>query len=238
MIRTSSIALKGLLGAQRTMIATRRLGASIIVPLRLASTAADNKTIAQKKKDLTKLKSKLTKEKSHLVKLETKLKERTKSFVAKEKEREQKLKEKEKKIIAQATKTYRGVSGYTLFVKESKNSNISEVSKKWNTLAADEKEVYQAKAKEVNEEAKKIYTPKPKRPAEGFALYLQQNYTKDGRPVEESMKELGSQWRALSDEAKKEYKLTQADKDEYEKKLKAWVDKRVQLYNESKSKSK
>lgn len=226
---------------RQTTVSTRLFGTSAIASInasRIAlfpGTAAsvatelskDKKAVASKKQELTKLKSKLTKEKTTLKKLETKLKTEGKKLDAK-------LKVRAEKERAAALKSFKKISGYTFYIKENKGNSLVDSAARWNVLSEQEKENYSRKADEYNEEVASIYAPRPKKPVEGYALFVKENFVNDGRTVPEISKTLGQQWKTLSDSEKGHYKISQDVKDSYAKKLDQWKQDRFEAYNSNK----
>jgi exonuclease VII large subunit len=214
----------------RTFVSTRAPG--FIATLATKAPSAEEiknekKLVTQKKKELTKLSTKLTKEKTSLKKLQQKVKEESKKLDVKIKAREQKEKEA-------ALKHHKKISGYTFFIKENKGDSLVNSAAKWNSLSEIEKDSYSRKADSYNEEVAQKFAPRPKKPVEGYALYVKENYVNDGRSVPEISKELGLQWKLLSADEKSKYKISQSLKDDYGKKLEKWTQERLRAYQESK----
>ncbi|CUM63158.1 uncharacterized protein PRCAT00000725001 [Priceomyces carsonii] len=205
------------------------------------------KTLSGERKQLNTLKTKLSKEKGVLSKLQKKYKEEAKKLKSKEKERSQKekakllaikAKDKSKKELSAATKTFRKLSPYNLFIKENTSTkSLKEATNAWNVLSDNEKDYYKELADDYNEQKLQIYTPKPKAPASGYAAFVKENYENDGRSFADINKELASEWKSLSNEEKAKYTVPESEKKAYADKLKAWTDKRLQLYRESKQKA-
>jgi hypothetical protein len=133
-----------------------------------------------------------------------------------------------------ALKHHKKISGYTFFIKENKGDSLVNSAAKWNSLSEIEKDSYSRKADSYNEEVAQKFAPRPKKPVEGYALYVKENYVNDGRSVPEISKELGLQWKLLSADEKSKYKISQSLKDDYGKKLEKWTQERLRAYQESK----
>lgn len=187
----------------------------------------EKKLIAQKKKDLAKLVAKLSKEKTSLKKLQVKLKEESKKVDAKLKAREQKEKDA-------ALKHHKKISGYTFYIKENKGDSLVNSATKWNALSDNEKATFAKKAEAYNDEVAQKFAPKPKKPVEGYALYVKENFVNDGRSVPEISKELGLQWKQLSESEKAKFKISKSLKEEYSTKLQKWTEDRLKAYKQSK----
>ncbi|KAK8440928.1 hypothetical protein ACI3LY_000786 [Candidozyma auris] len=181
------------------------------------------------------LKDKIKKEKAVLKDLTTRHKETVKKhkLLQKDREAKDKSKAKEKKLLEQAFKPYRSISGFNVYVKEqvTPERSFSEVAPLWNTLSDSEKQAYKRKADEINERQLKIYTPKPKRPVNGYASFIKENWF-DGDSNTSVMKELSVQWKQLSESEKNAYKPDAATFDKYTRDLKAWKEHRLKVFRE------
>ncbi|ODV80977.1 uncharacterized protein CANTADRAFT_31820, partial [Suhomyces tanzawaensis NRRL Y-17324] len=170
------------------------------------------------------LKAKLAKEKNQLKTLEKKLKDETKKL-------DKKRQVREKEVFAAATKPFRRLSGYTFFMKQERGNTFADSAAKWKALSDYEKNVFSQQAEDYNEEQLQVFTPKPKKPASGYALYLKENYVNDGRSIGEIGKELAAKWNQLSPNEKSRYEISKSLKDDYAKKLLKWVEDRLKLYH-------
>lgn len=186
------------------------------------------KLVSKKKqeKEIAKLSLKLAKEKEWLATLRGRFKEASKSHEAKEAARE-------KKLLSKILKQYRKLNSYAYFIKTQKGQTLIQSKEKWLALSEYEKEDLQDQTDAYNEQQLKIYKPKPKKPATGFALYVKENFVSDGRSVVEINKDLSKQWNSLNEHQKGEYKIGQDVKDEYKRALDAWVENRIDIYKSS-----
>ncbi|KAK6460534.1 hypothetical protein DFJ63DRAFT_320702 [Scheffersomyces coipomensis] len=214
---------------------------------RLLATATKTKTTKaspKKKKskkprtktELAIAKEKLAKEKKELKKIELKVQAKDKLLEKKSKERAKlekvKNEAKDKVYVERALKTYKSVSGYALFVKSHKSNKIGEISVQWNELPNYEKEEWKQKAQAYNDELLKIFIPRPKKPADGFALFLKSEYVNDGLSVTESVKAYSADWRALGDSEKDAFRISPEEKQNYQDAVKSWKAQRLENYAE------
>lgn len=204
--------------------------------------------LAQEKSKLKTLKQSLSKaekrEKKKEKAIEDKAKRARQAAKAKaKKELAAQLKEKakEKKLVEKATKPYRRVSAFNMFVAQSTQGGgpvpLSEVATKWKQLSELELSDYQAAAERHNEEMLQKYTPKPKAPPSAYAAFVRENFQSDGREFAEVTRDLARQWQALLPEQKKEYEPLKTEKEAYTIELQAWTKKRLELYGRGEEKS-
>ncbi|ODV66537.1 hypothetical protein HYPBUDRAFT_149395 [Hyphopichia burtonii NRRL Y-1933] len=202
-----------------------------------ASSKARQVKKSEEQKKLDALKKKLKKEKSTLKELQLKVNEKVKLNNQKVKERkeQEKLKQKEKKILQKATQPYRKVSAYNIFIKErfnqDKNTTLNELAKAFKNLAHDEKAGFQVKADDYNAEKSKLYKPKPKMPAFGYAAFVKERFAyHDASHLKDALKDIGEEWKNLSPLEKNSYKIDKSELEKYRQALKDWTDERVRLY--------
>lgn len=217
------------------LIATKNFGAALQFS---TSSVIQAKQASPEKKKLQELGKQLKKEKATFKKLKEKLsvakaKEAKKKKAAKAKEAQLKAKKKNDKLLATALKSYRKISPFNMYVKESKGSSFGERAQEWSSLPDYEKDEFKLKADEYNEEQLKIYTPKPKAPVFGFAAFLKENYVNEGRDVQEQLKELAQEWKSLSDSEKSNYAKNDSEWQKYTSALNSWKQGRVDLYNKN-----
>lgn len=227
---------------------------------RLMSVAAQKNAVKAEKDKLKKLKTKLTKEKKAFTELKKKLAAETK----KEKAREKKLAQKEralkalqkikatkakeqskkdeakhKKLVERATKPYRRISAFNMFVKENTAGagpvSLADIASQWKQLDQLSQERYQDKADDYNDDMVKIYTPKPKAPPSAYASFVKENYINDGRDFADINRGLAEQWKNLSQDQRAAYEPSSADKERYATEIQLWTENRIRLYKESKN---
>lgn len=243
-VRFLSVSRQSLLGGSQLLAAVAR-GSK--------QSAADKKKAEEAKKKLKKLHSKLSKEKSALLQLKKKYaeeskkerqkikqletKEKQKLLDAKKKAKQQEsiAKKKEQELIKKATKPFRRLSAYNLFIKEHLgDGGLADAASSWNALLSEEKNGYQQKADAFNAKALEIVTPKPKAPPSSYAKFVKEMYVNDGREFKDINKDLAAKWKAMSNDEKSKYEPSNAQRDEYKAKLKAWTDLRIKAFREHK----
>lgn len=182
------------------------------------------KTQLKKEKDTyQKLKQKLSKE-------QTKINEKRKQ--AKAKEAKLKAKAKNDKLLEKALKSHRKLSPFNMFVKELKGNDITTASNEWKELSELQKQEYQDKADEYNQQQAKLYPAKPKAPTFGFAAFMKANYVNDGRDGPQILKDLSRDWNSLTADEKSSYAKDDSEWQQYQNDLKNWKQDRVNIYNQ------
>ncbi|RKP30812.1 hypothetical protein METBISCDRAFT_27074 [Metschnikowia bicuspidata] len=184
----------------------------------------------QKKKAVAAITALHAKELKNLDLLKKKIKEQQKALVARNKE-------EYKKLLAKATKPCRRMPAIAAYIKENAGSGVplTDLSRQWSHVTADEKERYQQLADKIYEETLRIWTPEPKSPPNAYASFIQKHYP-DGVSFAEASKQISAQWKALSDAEKEKHKPSAQELEKYAAEKKAWIEKRVQLYLDAKAK--
>lgn len=211
-------------------VLARTFGSSPVAQFQ--SSLVNLRTQTQLKQVLKKEKEIYKKLKQDIVKIETKLKTQKKKEKLKEQTAKDKL--KHKKLLEKAFKSYSRLSGMNVFVKEFVSQGkgpLSEASKNWSYLSQDEKESYNDKANDYNEEQLQIYKPKPKGIASGVSAFVKENYVYDGRPSTEIIKDLSAAFKNLPPSEKSKYLASEEDKKKHQEDLKQWKLERIDLYN-------
>lgn len=183
----------------------------------------------QKKKAHTAISNLHAREVKNLLQLKDKLKKEQQAY-------DVKAKEAYKKLVAEASKPLRRMPAIAAYVKENSGSGatLKELSQRWAVLTEGEKEPYQDIANKVYEEKLKIYTPEPKSPPNAYAAYMKENYP-EGESFADASKQVAAQWKAMSEEAKAQYKPSAEELENYAAEHKKWLENRIQLYLESKA---
>lgn len=244
--------------------AIRHFSVSSFAPIgastRVLAVASKSALVAAEKEKLKKLKAKLSKEKKTFADLKKKLaaetkleKQRKKKLAQKEKALSQSLRSKaakareqakkdeikHKKLVEKATKPYRRITAFNMFVKErtagSGPVSLADVSREWKQLDQSSQDQYQDKADEFNEKMLSIYTPKPKAPASAYASFVKENYVNDGRDFADINRSLAQQWKNLSAEERASYEPSTANKERFNAEIQQWTENRIKLFKESKN---
>lgn len=206
------------------------------------------------KEELKTLKAKLTKEKKVLSDLQKRLKKKEAQNLKKQKQRKQlekaktakaaeklklqKAKKKEadaeKALVKKATQNFRKITALNAFVKEKVNKDVTLKSamEEWNQLSVDEKESFQEKADEINAQRDELFKPKPRRPTSSYALFLKLNYPSAPVDFASASREVLAKWKELPEEEKLKYAISDEEKAQYQKAIKAWTEERVKAYKE------
>lgn len=178
------------------------------------------------------LKSALTKERTALAKMERDY------LRAQEKLAKTKAALAERKLLQQATKPPKRMSALNLYIQEhcSPDMRLGEVSSNFRKLAPYEREQYETKAQEINDERARIFTPRPKAPLSGYNAFLKETW-EDVGSFGESARRVSANWKNLSEEEKASYNASEADKEAYKKDLALWVEYRIKVHNETTAKT-
>ena len=188
------------------------------------------KVAKQKKKAVAAITALHAKELKNLDLLKKKVKEQQKALAAKNKD-------EYKKLLAKATKPVRRMPAIAVYIKENSAPGVplTNVSRQWSHLTARQQEHYQQLADKIYEEKLRIWTPEPKCPPNAYASFMQKHYP-HGVSFAEATKQVSAQWKALSDAEKERHKPSAQEMEKYYAEKKAWIEKRVQLYLDSKAK--
>lgn len=183
-----------------------------------------------KKKAHTAISNLHTRELKNLQQLKDKFKKEQQAYDAK-------AKDAYKKLVREASKPLRKMPAIAAFVKENSGAGASlkELSQRWAVLTEEEKQPYQDIANNIYQEKLKIYTPEPKSPPNAYAAYMKENYP-EGESFADASKQIATQWKAMSEDAKAQYKPSAAELEKYATEHKKWLDNRIQLYLDSKAK--
>lgn len=184
---------------------------------------AATKKVSADAKAKQKVRAQIKKEQANLAKLQKKFKEASKKLAKDQKERE-------KKAERDALKPIRRINLYAYFVMTQKGHSLLESRDKWHKLSDSEKAQIETKTKEYNDKRAQLLPPKPKKPTQGFALYVQENYKNNGEPVKDAIKAISEQWKKLSLQQKEIYNVLQEELTQYKKDLEAWRKTRLENF--------
>lgn len=140
---------------------------------------------------------------------------------------------KERAAEDKAYRPVKHISGLNIFVKENagNGARVDEIVPRWTSLSDSEKQLYAKKAEERNQQRIKLYTPKPKRPANAYSTFVRENWF-DGDSFISVLKTLASQWKQLSKQEKESYGIKDDSMEKYKQALKAWREHRLKVFRE------
>lgn len=204
------------------LLTTKFRGLTVSPILQKAAAKTTPEQAAKKK-----LRASLAKEKAKLAELKSK----HKAHLAKQKAltAARKQEEKNKKKEKEALKKFRKISPFNAYVKENlgPGSPLVDVSRAYQNLTESEKEHWARKADEHNAQQAQQYPDPPKRPANGYAVFVRENWTYDGREFSEIASELGSRWKLLPAEEKASYAPSAEVVQKYKAAFEAWKKDRL-----------